>query len=126
MVLAVAGIAAATYAGLASNAVAAPPTAVVEMTNDLRFTPDTVRIALGGSVEWRNTSDLVHTVTADPKKAIEPEHVQLPSGVAAFDSGNLGPGARFTRAFDVLGTYRYFCVPHEVAGMVGTVIVSVR
>lgn len=97
--------------------------AVVGMTNRLLFTPDTVRIRVGQSVRWENTSDLDHTVTADPSRATRAGSVELPQGAAPFDSGNLQPGAAFTRRFDVPGTYRYFCVPHEVAGMVGTVVV---
>jgi plastocyanin len=26
--------------------------------------------------------------------------------------------------FDVPGTYQYFCIPHEMAGMTGTVVVT--
>ena len=47
-------------------------------------------------------------------------------GDASFDSGQLEPGATFSHTFRVPGTYRYFCVPHEVAGMIGTLIVGER
>lgn len=97
---------------------------VIGMTNTLKFVPEKLSIPAGATVEWRNTSDLVHTVTADPSKAARPEHVALPEGVAPFDSGNMEVGGRYRYTFTVPGTYRYFCIPHEGAGMVGTLIVN--
>lgn len=98
--------------------------AEIGMTNQLRFSADTVRIRVGQAVRWRNTSDLLHTVTADPDRAVRDSSVSLPAGASTFDSGNLEPGAVFVHTFTVPGTYTYFCVPHEVAGMVGTVVVE--
>ncbi|NBC17488.1 MAG: hypothetical protein GVY18_09275 [Bacteroidetes bacterium] len=108
---------------------AAPPDApaadaVVEMTNTLAFTPDTVRIATGETVEWRNTSLIAHTVTADPEQATLAESVHLPEGAEPFDSGMLDPEQTFQHTFTTPGTYRYFCIPHEGAEMRGTVIVE--
>lgn len=102
----------------------APTGAVVEMNNALDFLPDTVRVRAGEQVVWRNTSDLVHTVTGDPDGVLRPENVILPEGARPFDSGDLAPGASFARTFTVAGTYRYVCVPHEPAGMLGVVIVE--
>ena len=100
------------------------PVTVVELTNMLMFTPDTVRIKAGTTVEWRNTSLLVHTITADPDLATLAESVQLPEGAKPFNSGNLDAKATFRHTFDVPGTYVYFCIPHEGAKMRGTVIVE--
>ena len=96
----------------------------VGMTNRLEYTPGTVRIGVGETVRWRNTSDVMHTVTADPSRAAKAESVSLPAGASSFDSGDMPPGAVFEQTFTVAGTYRYFCVPHELAGMIGTVIVE--
>lgn len=98
--------------------------ATVDMTDDLRFTPSTVTVQVGATVTWRNTSQVMHTVTADPNLANDPSHVQLPQGAEAFNSGNIGPGDSYSRTFDVAGTYTYFCIPHEGQGMIGTVIVE--
>lgn len=98
--------------------------AEVGMTNRLTFTPETVRVSVGETVRWRNSSDLLHTVTADPEKASDPANVSLPEGAAAFDSGNLEPGATFEHTFSQPGTYKYVCLPHEAAAMIGRVIVS--
>lgn len=98
--------------------------AEVTMTNQLRFSPDTVRIRAGQTVRWRNTTPLIHTVTADPSRAVSQEDVKLPEGARTFDSGDLQPDRVFEHTFTVPGEYRYFCVPHEAAGMVGSVIVE--
>ncbi|MFW5946846.1 MAG: plastocyanin/azurin family copper-binding protein [Gemmatimonadota bacterium] len=110
----------------AGGAAGPPPsdTAVVTMDNRLRFLPDTIRVVAGAAVRWENTSDVIHTVTADPARAVEAANVSLPAEASPFDSGDLRPGEVFVRVFDVPGTYRYVCVPHELAGMVGTVIVE--
>ena len=97
---------------------------VVTMTDQLGFTPETIRIRAGQTVRWENTSRLVHTVTADPEQAFEPEHVVLPRGAETFDSGDMAPGDTFEHTFTVAGRYTYFCLPHALAGMVGHVIVE--
>lgn len=100
------------------------PAAVVGMTNTMKYTPDTVRVAVGQTVRWENSSAVMHTVTADPEEAFKDESVTLPDGASTFNSGNLDPKATFEHTFEVAGTYRYFCVPHEAVGMTGTVIVE--
>lgn len=119
------------YFGGRSGSVAAPPpggrgpvAAEVGMNNQLRFTPDTVRIRVGETVRWTNSSDVVHTVTADPGKTVNRSNVNLPGGASTFDSGDIAPGAVFEYTFTVAGEYRYICVPHELAGMVGVVLVE--
>ncbi len=102
----------------------AAPAAVVEMTQAIRFSPDTVRIGVGESVEWVNVSSAVgHTVTALPGRAADEAHVKLPPGASPFDSGNIPPGDTWRKRFDVAGTYAYYCTPHESFGMVGVVVV---
>lgn len=112
--------------GAADRPTPPPGTTEVEVTMDnrLTFIPDTLRVRAGQTVRWRNTSDVVHTVTADPARVARAEHVRLPAGAEPFDSGDLAPGESFARAFTVPGTYVYFCIPHELAGMVGTVVVE--
>jgi plastocyanin len=109
----------------------APPVAAdvdadvdVHMTAALRFIPDTDRVRVGQTIGWINDSNLPHTVTADPDRARQEGSVLLPEGARPFDSGTLAPGERFAWRFHIPGTYRYFCVPHEGAGMVGTIVVE--
>jgi plastocyanin len=63
-------------------------------------------------------------VTDDPAKAATATDAQLPAGGQSFDSGDLNPGQSYSHLFDTPGTYKYFCQPHETAGMLSTVIVS--
>jgi plastocyanin len=100
------------------------PAATVGMTNTLEFDPDTVRVEAGQTVRWTNSSIIVHTVTADPEKATQDESVRLPEGAAPFNSGDMDPKATYEHTFEVPGTYRYFCIPHEGTKMYGTVIVD--
>src|SRR5690606_37858162 len=73
-----------------------------------------------------NASSMVHTATADPALAANPDNVQLPAGAEPFDSGFLTAGQRFSYTFTVAGEYRYVCLPHEFAGMIGTITVNER
>jgi plastocyanin len=98
--------------------------AKVNMTSNLKFEPYRVDIQSGQTVEWKNTSSVIHTVTADPNKAKDKDDVSLPEGAQAFDSGNIEPGQTYTHTFTFPGTYKYFCIPHEEMGMVGEVIVT--
>jgi plastocyanin len=98
--------------------------AEVTMSNRLTFEPRTIRVKVGETVVWRNTSDVVHTVTADPARAANRANVALPTGGPTFNSGDMAPGATFRHTFTVAGEYKYICIPHELAGMLGTVVVE--
>lgn len=103
---------------------ASEPAATVEMGNQLTFEPASLTIKAGETVEFVNGSPLVHTVTADPAKARDADNVSLPTGAETFDSGNLASGESFSHTFTEPGTYQYFCIPHEAAGMTGTIVVQ--
>ena len=97
---------------------------VVELNDKLRFVPTQITIKAGDTVEWRNVGSIPHTVTADPRRAPSSTNVELPDGADAFDSG-LGMGGQWFRyTFSEPGVYRYVCLPHERARMLGTVIVG--
>ncbi len=78
---------------------------------DNAFDPGIVRIQPGGSVRWSNDGNSPHTVTADD---------------GSYDSGNLDPGATYTKEFDQPGVYTYFCKYHGApgVGMTGIVVVG--
>jgi plastocyanin len=102
------------------------PAAVVKATNNLTFVPAKVTINAGETVEWKNTSLMVHTVTCDSGLAARLSDVALPDGAKPFNSGNLKPGITFEHTFTIPGVYRYFCVLHERNDMVGEIIVKPR
>jgi plastocyanin len=99
-------------------------TASVTMTDQLTFVPDTIVVPVNGTVTWRNNSTTWHTVTADTTLAQDSTSVQLPSGALPFNSDTIPPSKAFSHKFTVAGTYKYFSIPDETAGMVGWVVVQ--
>jgi plastocyanin len=108
-----------------SPARAAASSVVIKMGDEPpMYEPAKLTIKAGETVEWLNNGGVVHSVTAVPGDASNAKDVALPGGAATFDSGFMPPGSKFDYTFTVPGTYRYFCVPHEALGMVGTVVVK--
>lgn len=78
------------------------------------FTPDSVTIQVGDTVQWTWAAG-GHSATAGTPGA--------PSGF--FDSGILSQGATFSHTFNTPGSFPYFCTPHGgCCQMVGTITVS--
>lgn len=103
----------------------------VEMTDDFRFRPETLRVNRGATVAWVNAGNVAHTVTADESG--------LPEGVAYFASGGfdseraarndlegglIGADGRYEHTFEATGRFPYFCIPHEGSGMRGEIVVK--
>jgi plastocyanin len=113
----------------AESSAASPGAAVtIQLTDDLRFAPDNVTITVGQTVTWINGSAMPHTATDDPAKnpvaSAHPDYSQLPAGADPWDSGMLQPGESFSLTFTVPGAYHYFCLPHILSGMHGTITVE--
>ncbi|MBV8774335.1 MAG: hypothetical protein JO166_18680 [Deltaproteobacteria bacterium] len=103
----------------------AAPIWIVKMNDDdPMYQPGSIQITTGETVEWENDGQVSHSVIDDPARADRPADALLPQGVKAFDSGNVMPGGRFRHTFTQPGRYRYFCLAHEGARMVGEVIVE--
>lgn len=106
-----------------------PPT--VELTDDLVFDPDSITVATGDTVAWENVGQVGHSVTAYEDR-IPDDAAYFASGGFdaeggarnAYPEGEIAGGETFEHTFEVPGTYDYFCIPHEGAGMVGTVEVE--
>ena len=60
-------------AGLAAAPSAWAASAVVKITNQEMFSPKTLTLHAGDTVEWVNSSGAVHTVTDDPALAATPK-----------------------------------------------------
>lgn len=97
---------------------------VVRMTQNKTFEPKTITVKVGDTVVWKNVSDSTHSVTDVSHLATTAQDASLPSEAKEFNSGLMPPGKEYSHTFTVPGTYKYFCIPHEEVGMVGTVIVS--
>lgn len=74
---------------------------------DFSFTAQSVTIAAGSTVTWKNNGQASHTASSDG---------------AEFDSGTLGSGASFSHTFGTKGTFTYHCAFH--ANMTGTITVQ--
>lgn len=96
----------------------------VRMTANLTYAPVNASAQVGQTVVWVNDSNMPHTITADPALAGNAGSVSLPAGAQPFASPLVPIGGSYSRTFTVPGTYRYFCQPHEGAGMVGTIVVG--
>lgn len=101
------------------------------MTNDLAYDPVDVAVDVGSTVTWRNTSDIVHTVTAYADRIPEDAEYFASGGFQSesaartdMSEGLLAAGETYAHRFAVPGSYEYYCVPHEAAGMTGTVRVG--
>ncbi len=101
------------------------PAATVHMTAANKFEPEQVTIKAGEAVRWVNdNAGPAHTVTTDPSMVQNEDDVEIPGGAKPFSSGVIKPGKFYQHTFDVPGTYRYACAPHEGSKMLGVVLVT--
>lgn len=111
--------------GQASSSGGSGATHHVEMNDQFHYVPDQLTISVGDTVTWTTTGFIPHTVTCDASMAANPdEHVKLPDGAEPFHSGDVAQNAEWSYTFQVAGDYTYFCVPHEMAGMIGHLTVE--
>jgi len=82
-------------------------------TSNACYSPASITINAGDTVEWKNTDTAAHTVTGGSP-------ANGPSGV--FDSSLIMGSASFEYTFDEAGNYEYFCMVHP--WMVGDVKVN--
>ncbi len=102
--------------GVDESAGAAPESdtaAVVEMLA-LRYYPPRLEVATGTVVTWHNREPFDYPL-------IGGGHELLSEYYGAFESPNIGPGARWEHRFDQSGIYRYRCKRH--LGSTGEIVV---
>lgn len=116
-------------AGLPLAALAAGDAVEIVMFGDERgarvgFDPAGVLVRPGTTVTWRNADrGNAHTATAfHPGNAGHQR--RIPVAARPWDSGYLLPDETFAVRLTVAGVYDYFCTPHEMAGMVGRIVVA--
>ena len=91
------------------------------------FDPAGVRIAPGDTVRWVQLTGF-HSITSyHPSN--DNHGLRIPACAKPWDSDVLladypKRGATFEHIFTVPGVYDYFCRPHEMAGMVGRIVVG--
>jgi plastocyanin len=99
-----------------------PPSTATVSTPSQTFSPDSVRIAAGGTVTW-NIDGLHNVVFVNATPF---------SGNTSARSGNPGALPTVTGTFPTPGTYLYYCEPHgsgstnppSVSGMKGKIVVE--
>lgn len=102
---------------------------IVAPDDTLAFDPTELTVTVGETVRWGFASD-GHNLSCRPDDA---DAIMLPDGAKPFAS--YGPeqdpavtlvsrGETYEHTFGVSGKYRYVCIPHADAGMVGTIYVE--
>jgi len=114
-----------------SSAGGSADTTRVSMTDDFAYDPARITVAPGTTLRWVNDDDVSHTVTAYGDE-IPADATYFASG--GFESeraarndiagGLIAAGDAYEHVVEVVGTYDYFCVPHEGSGMTGRVVVD--
>ncbi len=106
----------AAIAALLAPAAAFAATATVTVRN-YEFSPASITVSRGDTVRWQWESGS-HTVTsgASSQPADDPG--------ALFDASINSVNTDFSYVFDTPGDYPYFCRPHELMGMRGSVTVT--
>jgi plastocyanin len=75
--------------------------------DNFSFTPPRLAIPMGASVVWTNHDDVPHTVVSTDR---------------SFKSPTLDTDGQFSRRFDAVGTFPYFCSIHP--RMTGEIVVG--
>lgn len=104
-------------------------TSTVELTNQLAFEPKRIEVEAGTTVTFENVGSVAHSTTAYEDS--------IPEGATYFasggfdsqsaaedaypDEGAIGEGSTYEHTFETTGEYEYYCIPHEMNGMVGYV-----
>lgn len=88
------------------------------------FAPFGLAVAPGTRLRFVNRDPgNSHTATAYHPDLFERPR-RIPAGAAPWDSGFLLPGESFAVTLDQAGVYDFYCIPHEMAGMVGRIVVG--
>jgi plastocyanin len=103
----------------------------VEMTDELAYEPKKVEVEAGTTLTFENVGSIGHTVTAYgdtvPDGASYFASGGYDSQQAAADAynenqgGNIPEGETYEVTLETTGTYEYYCIPHEMNGMVGEI-----
>jgi len=103
----------------------------VEMVDAQRFEPQELTVASGDTISFKNVSSEAHTVTAYADEIPADADYFTSGGLASeeaaqeeLSAGLVAAGDTYELTLEQPGTYRYFCIPHEEAGMKGTVVVE--
>lgn len=88
------------------------------------FSPAGIAVAPGTTIRFVNDdAGNSHTATAY-SPSIDERQRRIPPNAEPWDSDYLLPGDSFEVTLTVPGVYDFYCRPHEMAGMVGRIVVG--
>ncbi|WP_337250809.1 plastocyanin/azurin family copper-binding protein [Halorussus lipolyticus] len=126
-----AGTVASSYAAGKAEASVQDNQRVIDMTDGLVFDPDEATVTPGTTVVWENVGSVGHSVTAYEDEIPDEADYFASGGFdseeaarSAYPEGDVPGGESYQYTFEVEGTYGYFCIPHETAGMIAELTVS--
>ena len=101
-------------------------TVMVGPNGNLIFDPATVTIKVGDTVRWMWATSFHSVVSGVVTNGVNMPDGQFcsPSDTDCANTTLSTQGATYDHTFTAAGTYPYFCSPHGVLGMTGTVIVQ--
>src|SRR6476469_1086669 len=83
-----------------------PGTSKITITSSA-YSPASLNVVSGSTVTWTNTDNTIHTVTTED---------------GTINSGDIAPGASFSKTFMATGTYNYHDVHNTT--MIGVLVVA--
>lgn len=109
----------------ACSSTTSPSTGPTVTIHDFTFSPSTLTVKVGATVQWTNTGPSPHTTVSDAgvwaSGTLSP-----PSGGGGYSGGG-GAGGTFSYTFMTPGTFGYHCALHPPSmypNFVGSVVVS--
>jgi plastocyanin len=105
---------------------------VIDM-NAVAFEPAELTVSQGDTVAWTHAAGEAHSVSAYQDDIPEDAEYWASGGFESEDAARTGwengqgavqSGQSYIHTFETTGTHEYFCIPHEAAGMVGSVTVE--
>ena len=105
---------------------------VINMTA-IAFEPAELTVSAGDTVAWTHAGGEAHSVTARADGIPDDADYWASGGFDSEAAANTGwdegtgavrSGQTFVRTFETTGTHEYYCIPHEAAGMDGSVTVE--
>lgn len=104
-------------------------TSTVDMNDELAFAPKQIEVEAGTTVTWENVGSIGHSVTAYEDEIPDGADYWASGGFDSEqaandgypDEGNATEGGTYEHTFETTGTHKYYCIPHEMNGMVGFV-----
>ena len=105
---------------------------VVQM-QAVAFDPEELTVTVGDTVAFEHAAGEAHNVVAYEDEIPEEAEYWASGGFESQEAAEAGweegkgtvqSGQSYVHTFEMPGTHGYYCVPHEAAGMVGTIVVE--